>query len=49
MISIGRSISMIHDYSKAQKAALRIIKLDQQQSKINLHDQSGIILVWKFT
>jgi hypothetical protein len=45
MVSIGRSIAMISDYSKAQKAALRIIRLDQRQSKINPHDQSGIILV----
>jgi hypothetical protein len=45
MVSVGRSMAMIFDYSKARKAALRIIRLDQRQSKINPHDESGTILV----
>ncbi|CAF1308683.1 unnamed protein product [Rotaria sordida] len=43
-ITIGRAIAMIPDYSKAQQAALRILQLDQRQSEINPHDESGIIL-----
>ena len=44
-VIIGRAIAMIPDYSKAQQAALRILQLDQRQSEINPHDESGIILV----
>ncbi|CAF4170856.1 unnamed protein product, partial [Rotaria sordida] len=43
-VIIGRAIAMIPDYSKAQQAALRILQLDQRQSEINPHDESGIIL-----
>ncbi len=46
MVYVGRSMAMIPDYSKAQQAALRIIRLDQRQSKINPHDESGMILVY---
>jgi len=45
MISVGRSMAMIPDYSKGKQAALRIIRLNKRQSQINPHDESGIILV----
>ena len=45
MVTVGRSMAMIPDYSKAKKAALRIIKLNNRQSEINPHDESGITLV----
>lgn len=45
MMAVGRSMAMVPDYSKAKKAALRIIKLNKRQSEINPHDESGIILV----
>jgi hypothetical protein len=48
MVSVGRSMAMIPDYSNAQQAALRIIRLDQRQSRINPHDESGMILVCIF-
>ncbi|CAF3335982.1 unnamed protein product [Rotaria sp. Silwood2] len=44
MITIGHSMAMIPGYSKAKNAALRIIQLNKQQSQINPHDESGIIL-----
>jgi hypothetical protein len=46
MMAVGRSMAMIPDYSKAQQAALRIMKLNKRQSQINPHDESGIILVF---
>jgi hypothetical protein len=46
MISVGRSMGMIPDYSKAKQAALRIMRLNKRQSEINPHDKSGIILVY---
>ncbi len=45
MMSVGRSMAMIPDYSKAKRAALRIMRLNKRQSQINPHDESGIILV----
>ncbi len=45
MMSVGRSMAMIPDYSKGKQAALRIIRLNKRQSQINPHDESGIILV----
>ena len=45
MMSVGRTMSMMSDYSKAKAAALRIIRLDKRVSEINPHDDSGIILV----
>ncbi len=45
MISVGRSMAMIPDYSKAKQAALRIMQLNKRQSQIDPHDESGIILV----
>ncbi|CAF4700599.1 unnamed protein product, partial [Rotaria sp. Silwood1] len=44
MFAVGRSIAMIPDYSKAKKAALRIMKLHNRQSQINPNNESGIIL-----
>jgi len=45
MMTVGRSMGMIPDYSKGKNAALRIMKLNKRQSQINPHDESGIILV----
>lgn len=45
MISTGRCMAVMSDYSKARKAALGILELDQRKSQINPHDQSGVILV----
>ncbi len=45
MMSVGRSMAMIPDFSKAKNAALRIMRLNKRQSQINPHDESGIILV----
>jgi hypothetical protein len=45
IFSVGRCIAIIPDYSKAKTAALRIMKLNKRESKINPHDESGIILV----
>jgi len=38
-------MAMIPDYTKAKNAALRIMKLHQQESLIDPNDDSGIILV----
>ncbi len=48
MLSLGRSMAMIPDYSKAKTAALRIMALHKRQSQINPNDESGIILVSLF-
>ncbi len=45
MMSVGRSMAMIPDYSKAKQSALRIMRLNKRQSQINPNDESGIILV----
>jgi hypothetical protein len=45
IFSVGRSIAMIPDYSKAKAAALRIMKLHKMESEIDPNDESGIILV----
>lgn len=47
MISIGRALAMIPDYSKAKSAAKRIIKLLERKSQIDPHNESGIVLVEK--
>mgnify|MGYP006892797022 CR=1 FL=1 len=47
MTSIGRAIGMLDGYSQAKQAAFRIMQIDQRQSQINPHQQSGIILVRK--
>jgi hypothetical protein len=48
MLSVGRSMAMIPDYSKAKIAALRIMELNKRQSKIDPNDESGLILVSLF-
>jgi len=45
MMTVGRSMAMVPDYSKAKNAALRIMRLNKRQSQINPHDESGVILV----
>jgi hypothetical protein len=45
MMSVGRSMAMIPDYSKAKHSSLRIMRLNKRQSQINPNDESGIILV----
>ncbi|CAF3938442.1 unnamed protein product [Rotaria sordida] len=44
MITVGRSMAMIPGYAKAKNAASRIMRLNDRQSEINPHDESGIIL-----
>ena len=48
MMTVGRSMALIPDYSKGKAAALRIIQLNKRQSQINPNDESGIILVLLF-
>jgi hypothetical protein len=36
---------MIPDYAKGKESAIRILKLNNRQSKINPLDTSGIVLV----
>jgi hypothetical protein len=48
MVSVGRSMAMIPDFSKGKQAALRIMRLHKRQSEINPHDESGIIMVGRF-
>lgn len=45
MVQIGYSMALIPDYSKAKKAALEIMRLNQRQTQSNPHDESGIVLV----
>ena len=45
MVSVGRSMAMIPGYAKAKQAAIRILRFIKQESEINPHDESGIILV----
>jgi hypothetical protein len=45
IFAVGNGMAMIPDYSKAKKAALRIMKLEKRESQIDPHDESGIILV----
>jgi len=45
MMTVGRSMGMIPDYSKGKAAAIRIMRLNKRVSQINPHDESGIILV----
>ncbi len=40
-----RSTAMIPDYAKGKESAIRILKLNNRQSKINPLDTSGIVLV----
>lgn len=45
MVAVGQSLGMVPDFSKAKNAAIRIMRLNKRQSKINPYDESGIILV----
>jgi hypothetical protein len=44
-ISIGRSASVVPNYSKGKESAKRILDLNKRQSKIDPDDPSGITLV----
>ncbi|CAF3737713.1 unnamed protein product [Adineta steineri] len=44
IFTISRSLNSVPDYSKAKRAALRIIKLHNRQSQIDPNKESGIIL-----
>ena len=44
IFSVGRCIAIIPDYSKAKAAALRIMKLNDRESRIDPHDETGVIL-----
>jgi hypothetical protein len=46
-MSIGRSASMVPNYSKGKASAKRIFELNQRQSKIDPENSSGIKLVKK--
>jgi hypothetical protein len=45
MIKFNRSTAMIPDYAKGKESAIRILTLNNRQSKINPDDTSGILLV----
>jgi hypothetical protein len=45
MLSVGQTMAMIPEYTKAKTAALRIMRLNKRQSQIDPFDNSGIILV----
>ncbi len=40
-----RSTAMIPDYAKGKESAIRILKLNNRQSKMNPEDTNGIVLV----
>jgi ATP-binding cassette subfamily B (MDR/TAP) protein 1 len=44
-MSIGRSASVVPNYSKGKESAKRILDLNKRQSKIDPDDPSGITLV----
>ena len=44
-MSVGRSVSMVPNYSKGKESAQRILDLNKRESKIDPDDPSGIILV----
>ncbi len=43
--TLGRSASMVPNYSKGKQSAKRILDLNKRQSKIDPDDPSGITLV----
>jgi hypothetical protein len=43
--TLGRSASMVPNYSKGKQSAKRIFQLNSRQSKIDPHNPSGIKLV----
>ena len=44
-ITVGRSASLVPNYSRGKASALRIIELNKLKSKIDPGDPSGITLV----
>jgi hypothetical protein len=44
-MSIGRSASMVPNYSKGKASSVRILELSKRQSKIDAEDPTGITLV----
>jgi hypothetical protein len=47
-MSVGRSASMVPNYSKGKASAKRILELNKRISKIDPEDPSGIRLVTYF-
>ena len=49
VMTVGRSVSMVPNYSKGKESAKRILELNKRESKIDPDDPSGIRLVsnWK--
>ena len=47
-MSIGRSASLVPNYSKGKASAMRIFELQKRESKIDPDDPSGIKLVRLF-
>jgi hypothetical protein len=47
-MSVGRSAAMVPNYAKGKLSALRILELNQRQSKIDPSDPSGTQLVSSF-
>ncbi|CAF0800398.1 unnamed protein product [Adineta ricciae] len=43
-MSVGRSTAMIPDYAKGKESAIRILKLNSRQSKIDPQNNDGIVL-----
>ena len=44
-MTVGRSASMVPNYSKGKESAKRILELNKRESKIDPDDPSGITLV----
>ncbi len=44
-ITFNRSTAMIPDYAKGKESAIRILNLNNRQSRINPDDTSGVVLV----
>ena len=44
-LTVGRSASMVPNYSNGKESAKRIFELNQRESKIDPDDPSGITLV----
>ena len=47
MLTVGQTMAMMPDYTKAKIAALRIMQLNKRKSQIDPQDKSGIILVYR--
>ena len=44
-ITFNRSTAMIPDYAKGKESAIRILTLNNRQSRINPDDTNGVVLV----